>query len=186
LLEKDPLRRFRRAADAAFALTKLGGADERTLHEAMIVDPSSPGASLETMSSASTVADLVEETVSDAPVVPRSRVVEPIELPPFPASWRPPLKPRTSMRLLTAGIGLWGLRTIPFVDRDPERDVLWDVLGRARISRRAEVVILEGTAGCGKTRLAEWICERAHEVGAATILRAVHAPERGPNEGIGA
>lgn len=196
LLEKDPLKRFRRAADAAFALSKLGGVDERTLHQAMVVDPSGAGddePSIVTLgeagevSSAETIALEIQETdeVAAHTPPPRMRAMEPIAVPPFPDSWRPPPRRRASMRLFTAGIGLWGLRTIPFVDRDAERDAVWSVLGRVRQARRPEVVILEGAAGCGKTRLAEWIGERAHEVGAASMLRAVHAPERGPNDGIG-
>jgi tetratricopeptide (TPR) repeat protein len=46
------------------------------------------------------------------------------------------------------------------------------------------VVLLEGPAGAGKSRLAQWLCERAHETGAATVLKAVHSPRAGPGHGV--
>ncbi len=48
------------------------------------------------------------------------------------------------------------------------------------------VVILRGAAGCGKSRLAEWLTRRADEVGAAIVLRATHAPSPGSHDGVAA
>src|SRR5205085_6556987 len=89
-----------------------------------------------------------------------------------------------SMRLVGAGLGLYGLRSIRLVDREPERDALWSQMKRCADKSRAHVAVLEGPGGCGKSRLAQWLCERAHEVGAAITLKAVHAPNPGASEGL--
>ncbi len=86
--------------------------------------------------------------------------------------------------LVFAGLGLFGFREAPFVDRDDERDLLWEGLRRARAERSVEVFLIEGAAGHGKSRLAEWLCVRAHEVGAARVLKATHDPAQGPMDGI--
>jgi len=106
-------------------------------------------------------------------------------LPPQPDSWRP-IHAETSAELVGAGLGLYGLRPVPLVDREPERDVLWEALARSRATRRGEVVVLHGPSGCGKSHLAEWIAERAHEVGAAHVLEAHHSEVPGPGHGLGA
>ena len=48
---------------------------------------------------------------------------------------------------------------------------------------QARLLVLQGAAGNGKSRLIEWMGERAHELGAATVLEAVHGPEGGPADG---
>lgn len=101
----------------------------------------------------------------------------------IPVAWRAAERPRIPMRLVGAGLGLYGVRAVPMVGRATERDELWTALREVQEQWSARVVTLHGAAGVGKTRLAEWLCERAHESGGATILRADHSPERG--DGIG-
>jgi len=109
----------------------------------------------------------------------------PIALPPpLPPSWRRPSEALSPRDLLGAGLGLFGLRPPPMVGREPERDAIWEALRDVDHRQHARVVVLYGSGGCGKSRLAEWICERAHEVGGATILRAFHSPEGGPTDGL--
>ncbi len=78
---------------------------------------------------------------------------------------------------------MYRLRRIPLVDRENERDALWDALRRVHAGRTG-VVALEGPGGTGTTRLAEWLCERAAEVGAATPLRASHGSNPNPGHGL--
>jgi tetratricopeptide (TPR) repeat protein len=88
------------------------------------------------------------------------------------------------MKLVGAGLGLYGLRSIPLVGRRAERDALWSALAEVCSSHQARLVLLRGAAGNGKTRLAEWIAQRAHEVGGATVLRASHGPSPGAGDGL--
>ncbi|HYN22990.1 MAG TPA: serine/threonine-protein kinase, partial [Thermoanaerobaculia bacterium] len=123
LLQKEPGRRFVRAADAAWTLMRLG---EPTL----------------------------TPIPSPAPPSPR-------ESPPLPATWAPAVSRPPSMKLVGAGLGLYGLRSIPLVGRRAERDVLWQTLAEVHSEQRVRFVLLRGAAGNGKTRLAEGIAERA-------------------------
>ena len=105
-------------------------------------------------------------------------------VPPLPENWRSG-RSEHSGAVLGAGIGLFGLRSVPLVDRDDERTVLWDALREVGETEAPRLVALTGPAGCGKSRLAEWLCDRAHEVGAAMTLRADHSPIPGTGQGLG-
>ncbi|MFZ5480748.1 MAG: protein kinase domain-containing protein [Myxococcota bacterium] len=104
-------------------------------------------------------------------------------LPPMPPDWRRP-EPEPE-RLVGAGLGLWGLREVPLVGRDAERDRLWGALAAVHADGLARAVVVSGPAGTGKTRLAAWLRDRAHEAGVATCLTALHGPRPGPAEGLG-
>lgn len=111
-------------------------------------------------------------------------------VPPVAETWRQTQTPATGERLRQAlmgvGLRLYGLRAIPLVNREHERDALWDGLQRVGRDGVATAIALIGSAGCGKSRLAEWLCERAHELGAATVFRASHGPSPTPNDGLSA
>lgn len=94
-----------------------------------------------------------------------------------------PTDPRADA-LAAASVSLFGLRAAPFIGREPERGAAWDALQRIRESGQAEALILEGTAGAGKSRLAEWFCRRVAEIGAAQVLRATHAHHGGAASGL--
>ena len=102
----------------------------------------------------------------------------------LPVTWRRAEVPTPPLRLVGAGLGLYGLRAVPLVGREAERDRLWEGLRGTLDSGAAQVFVLHGAAGVGKSRLADWLCERAHEVGGAAVLRAVHGREGGPAEGL--
>lgn len=104
--------------------------------------------------------------------------------PPLPPTWRRPGPQAPVRHLLGAGLGLYGLRQIPLVDRDNERDLVWETLQAVHEGGGARVVVIRGPAGIGKTRLAEWLVERAAEVGAAVAMRAGHGPGGGPLDGL--
>ncbi len=240
LLEKEPARRFRRAADALWALAQLadGGSaalltappapppDDATMAtpppaedfstdatvevslprarpeadapsdtggtpaEATVAGgppddmataatwmPSSEWTPSPTFSTAGTIGD--DETAAlECPLLDE-------QPPPIPTTWRTGDGRVSTTRLLGVGLGLYDLRPLPFVGREAERDLLWQAVRRSAEAHRAQAVVLTGPAGFGKSRLASWLAERAHETGAAEILRALHAPMPGPGLGIG-
>jgi tetratricopeptide (TPR) repeat protein len=175
LLQKAPEDRFRSAADAAWALAQLGEPEPSlVVSGASTVGPEGSLASLGTLD---------EITVELEPEV--SRVGDPaaatVRRPPFPRRWRPLELPRDYE---AAGAGLFGLRAVPLVGRERERDQLWAALGATIEAGRAQIAVLSGAAGCGKSRLARWLCERAVELGVAQVFRAAHGPVEGPGLGL--
>ncbi len=233
LLEKDPARRFQRAADAAWALMQLGAPLARVLGEDE--DPSLrglPGEGGDTSPlgmltprpvDPPTTRPLAPTTRGNPtqPLPPRTEPLSPpstrplserpspldvpdpihlqpleprpfeeplLRLPPMPATWRRgghEAGPALAVPLLRgAGLGLLSLRVLDIVGREVERDLLWETLARVRRMGRARAVVLIGPTGTGKSRMAEWLCERAHELGAANMLKAEHSPEPAPGEGV--
>ncbi len=108
-----------------------------------------------------------------------ARKATPRAAPPMPRSWRTagetrPAATRRRGVLPGAGLSLFGLRTVGLVDRDDERTWLWEALRAVVEQKRARAIVLEGPTGTGKSRLAEWLCDRAFEVGTAQVLEATH------------
>lgn len=82
--------------------------------------------------------------------------------------------------------GLLGVRPSPFVGRQEEREALMEI---ARdIARDDEptkrFVLLSGTAGVGKSRLAEWLCQEVHERALMIPLRARYRKISAPLDGV--
>jgi tetratricopeptide (TPR) repeat protein len=99
---------------------------------------------------------------------PQGGHVRPPPAPP-PADWRTAAgdaRPPSGV-----GLGLFGMRPVPMVGRDAERDTLWGWLLQVRRARSPGLAVLRGPRGEGKTRLAEWLAETADETGAAVVLR---------------
>jgi tetratricopeptide (TPR) repeat protein len=188
LLEKDPSRRYQWAADAARALFAL----DARVHDEAQGQGAEPGDEAQASTVVFVTLDWTDlETRFDrprprAPGGEASAVLPSTGEPPAPpASWHRPEQPRASGRLLGAGLGLWGLRSIPLVDRIEERDRMWAALGRVCREGTARALLLEGPSGCGKSRLAEWLCERTAELAVAQPVRAVYGPTAGPHDGLG-
>ncbi len=194
LLAKDPLARFQRAADAARVLLLLGDVDDDGDDTETTAFPS------RLPSRTSTLAVRTDTFAVDTATEARTRKVEPppsfrrIPATPVdmagvtarvPDDWRRRPGP-ISPALRGAGLGLYGLRTIPLVAREHERDQLWGALLDVGRTNRPRVVVVRGRSGTGKSRLVEWIAERADELGAAVLVRALHAPIGGPAHGVGA
>ncbi|TXD39404.1 protein kinase [Lujinxingia vulgaris] len=205
MMAKRTCDRFQRAADAAWALANLtlpgegeaGGplfdaavswydrerdADDafRASHTTVILPHLHAGATRRSSTAslnAGDWGDALEEAAAtcDEPVSPG---------PPLPLSWRRGQEAAISNELIGISLGLFGLRAIPLVDREEERDKLWSLLHGVHRSRRARMVLIEGAAGTGKSQLARWLCERAEEVGGAVALEAWHSPVQGPRDGI--
>jgi tetratricopeptide (TPR) repeat protein/CheY-like chemotaxis protein len=192
LLAKDPLHRFRCAADAARGLLDLGHPDLTEPEEDLrtgIVEP---------ILMARTELDQLETEAQTADHGPLGEMAElaaePMTLfldgatiawrrPGLPTSpnqiraglpmdWRRPAPARPALDLVGAGLNLFGLRKAAFTGREAERDRLWEMLTQVHKTRRAHGMILHGESGTGKTRLASWIAQRAAEVGAASVLSA--------------
>lgn len=197
MLAKEIDARFQRAADAAWALRQIAG------------PPPNPGQipGLAVLSNLRGSGDAARATVPlrqghpdrddlswgeyESDTVPGNDgdVSGPVatvgDAPPMPGTWRRPRPPHVVRPLVGAGLGLWGLRAIPFADRDELRERLWRQLGAVRKTGAAQVALLTGSAGVGKSRLAQWLGERADEAGAATLLSVFHRPNGAPGEALG-
>jgi len=194
MLAKHPRDRFQRASDAALALLSLDLVEDS---EEISLSRKTRGEEDETIANAPPISDqLFPELSSDRRRVIRAELrssLPPageggrgeIMAPPLPDDWRQISDQHRADRLHGVGLGLYGLRSIPLVGREAERDQMWSALGRVRAQGRARVVVLRGSAGTGKSRLAKWLCERAHEIGAAHVLRAFHSEDGGPLDGMG-
>ena len=204
LLQKKPLDRFQRAADAAEALRALGTPSSSVLQ--VITLPPEPAAQrAEVERDLADDADTIRATISTDPDHSRhsissiSNVVlqrpltdappaEPLKtrywvLPHLPSQWRE--STTHAEPLLGAGLSLYGLRHIPLVGRELERDRMWAALHATHRKKSPHVIALRGPAGHGKSRLAAWLSRRAHEVGASTNLSAMHSRNGGPLDGLG-
>ncbi len=80
--------------------------------------------------------------------------------------------------------GLLGLRPSPFVARNAERTRLLEIAAQVAEHGGHRFVLLAGDAGVGKSRLAEWLCEEAHEHGMMVPLRARYRKIAAPLDGI--
>lgn len=188
LLHKEPDARFRRAADAAFALRELGTA----LRPAVPLDARvAPARDRDTLDDLLDAADDLSITLphGQAPLPETLREPEVVEAPlrdvrppPVPASWRAGHVGEAPPPLM--GTALFGRRAVPLVGREAERHRLWSALRRVHDQGCAQAVVLRGPAGVGKSALARWLGERAHEVGAATPLTATHDPLGGRRHGL--
>jgi len=207
LLAKPIGERFTRAADAAWALTHLEPPEQddhapTVQFSSMSRDAILASAALYAAADEgddATIAlptrEWMQESATeplwdnDAPTIPiriggRDPRLPLATRPPPSKEWRRPRLDR-SPALLGAGLNLFGLRSVPLVGREKIRDQLWKALGEVDLEGQARLVTLEGSQGVGKSRLAQWLCERAHELGAAEVEHAVHSPVRGTADGLG-
>ncbi|MBW2456160.1 MAG: protein kinase [Deltaproteobacteria bacterium] len=211
LLHKAPFCRFVRAADAARALVELDDVEpgEASFEGPDEVEPEAtekwtlaPPTALATRvasepatarwaqaeRSAAATQDAETPAEAEATVVLDMPTADSEPLPPappqIPKSWRRPEAPPRPLRMIGVGLGLYGLRPLPLVGRERERDAIWAGLRGVQDSSRSRLVLLRGSAGTGKSCLAEWMGQRADEVGAATVLKATYSPIQGPADGL--
>ena len=193
-LRVDVKHRFRRAADALYALP-MGRADrspvgsgsdlrlvtrEPSLTQAMPISGDSEVTRVWQRTKLAPPPDLSSTASADGPSKLPTRLA-----PPLPDDWRPLDDQDLPMPLVDTGLGLFDLREVPFVSRHKERDLIWQNLHRVVNDGDFRIVLLLGPEGCGKSALAQWTTTRAHEVGASIPLKLIHSP--GPDtiaEGI--
>lgn len=182
LLQKDPARRFRRAADALHAFRGLGPPRDGPVLPRSVVAPDrlppAGGEDATVVDETTRPVELVSGVTSGLPLTAASA-----QAPPLPTDWRRSEPERREEPPM--GLGLFGLRPPPLVDRVDERDALWRALRDVDRTGRVHAVVLSGPEGSGKSRLAEWLCQRAHETGAAHFQKGSHAPIPGPTHGLG-
>ncbi|MEM6931313.1 MAG: serine/threonine-protein kinase, partial [Myxococcota bacterium] len=175
MMAKDPRERFQRAADAAWALMQL---------PAPVSDDIDDEDELDTISVLQSDRERtrtlpVEAWRSVAPRAGQPALTAAKTRAPIPRDWVRPHhdQPRVGAR----GLGLFGLFECPLVARTEERNQLWRALVE---ERRLQLAVVSGPDGIGKSRLAAWLCERAHEVGVAEVFRTSFALDTNGGKGL--
>ncbi|MCA9541979.1 MAG: hypothetical protein KC620_23945, partial [Myxococcales bacterium] len=103
----------------------------------------------------------------------------------MPTDWRE-LQPNAAPPPLQGvGRSLFGQREPRSCGRGVERDALWATLRAVVAGQGARAIVLEAPSGYGKRHLSQWIAYRAHEMGAAVLLRTDHERPHGPACGLG-
>ncbi len=206
----DPAQRFRTAADAARALptanstgvcgpanapARPAGGEASSAATTQQVDTIGLGDTID-FDETSALADVAYATTvpahepsppraGDAAAPPPDHLTEMDGRTPIPEDWRTGGRSELPLPEIGTGLGLFGLREAPYVDRDRPRDRLWAALRQAQREQQPKIVLVVGEAGAGKSRLVEWMAARAHQLGVAAVLRAVHTPGgEGPAEGL--
>ncbi len=178
LLQKNPTRRFKFAADAIAMLQELGPARAGSACSQETA-PAAPEAAdtlddflggLGMSSADTTFAELLIPRIQQQGQVPATVRTPDLRAAPMPADWRAPHV--SEERLPPAAVALFGLRSLPVVGRQQARDRLWERLRQMHQHRRAQGLLMHGVTGVGKSAVARWLCERAHETGAAIPIRA--------------
>jgi len=195
LMAKDPADRFRRASEAAAALSRVTlAAHDATIsffgldEDDVATDPaiSAELTILLSRADSSRLTTLVDtedrtETLDDFEGFTQESVNS------IPSTWRPPeRKARTPVPVVGAGLAVYWLRSVPLVGREREQDALWNSLGLVVEARSARAAVLRGPPGFGKSRLATWLAERAHEIGGCSTMTVHYGTDGARRDGLAA
>jgi serine/threonine protein kinase/tetratricopeptide (TPR) repeat protein len=201
LLARPTHLRFRRAADAAYALSLLDEVEAMPVDsDLLLMTGATSGLGGGWGSTEISVEEPADETIFGAGFQVGEPTAEGLAEPLFP---RPPLPggatqtgewaalslpgeggagEHIGVELAGAGLGLFDLRPVPLTGRTHIREALWARLAEVDAGGHARAVLLRGPAGVGKSRLAEWLTARAHETGAAVTLRLQNGATSPPTE----
>ena len=172
LLQPSPRDRFRCAAEARWALSRIEG----TVAMAGPRGASAQGPTLTAQLDFSSPSSVEPSP----PVAPRR------EDRPLPWSdWRDVAPPAVEpVQPPEPGLALHGLRPLALFGREPLQDALWERLRQVRRTGRAQAVLLRGAAGTGKSRLAQWLSVVAVEAGLAASMTARFYERSGAHRGL--
>jgi serine/threonine protein kinase/tetratricopeptide (TPR) repeat protein len=195
LLAKAPEDRPQRAADAAWLLAHLKEPDDVGPQRWIFPDLAAHQGLSESLPTPQPLAlgdiDDVDDPTEILPTAGATSLATPTrtgfrrsDVPPVPASWREPQAPPNDIRLVGSSQRILGLRRLSLVGRHRERDALWNVLLDVDRHHAPGLVLLSGGYGSGVSRLAAWICVRAHEVGAAHVAMLGHRDSEEPARAI--
>ena len=159
LLEKSIFDRCQRAADAAKVLREMPSPDSASWGQ------------------------LIEAPPAEEPSEPLLRPNA--ETHRIPESWRVDRQEAEPAQLKGGGLGLFGMRAIPLVDREEIRDHLWQQIRTVQEQQRPLATSIVGSFGSGKTKIAEWLARRTHAIGAVEFFHCTHSRRGGPTDGLG-
>jgi len=191
LLAKSPRNRFQCAADAAWSLQAIQ--DTPDSKKARVKTPLPIPEDIQvgrTVTLAVTMGTEISDHSFDFRRGMKARTPAPIIgapplRPPLAETWRgPSTEPGLAVHPSAVGLGLYGLRSIPFVAREQERDFIWESLFASAKTGNPRAVVVSGDPGAGKSQLAQWITQRAHELGAAIVLNVSHSPTDAANSAL--
>jgi len=154
LLQKHPLDRFLRAADAAIALTALDGAPLVDGSGAVREQVLALGAADTWVLDAVQGEDVPQETPMDVAAIP---------VPVCPAS-----PPRARPPRSDGGVAMLAQRSPRVIGRERAEQELWRWLHEAHTRRRVFWVEIVAPPGLRAEALCRWLAFRAHEVGVAS------------------
>lgn len=186
LLAKHPRVRVRRAADAAWGILGLGDPGATSARSPEVRLDEDPGSrtlhELATLDCLGETGWVTPSTVEESSVS-RSSIgsTSPTVPPPVPPIWH---SADSGGSALPTRARLYGLRRVPILGRISERDHLWRAVVAAEREGMPRCVAIVGAAGVGKSALARWVSERAHELGSASMWRANHHPVAGRASGL--
>ncbi|MEZ4433210.1 MAG: protein kinase [bacterium] len=184
MLARDWRTRYRSAAAAAAALARVVAPGSRI--ELPVRDPLRPITAPAPIAADDTTASLhtLDWITLPTMALPEGGPAHG-ERPPLPPDWRRAVRQASDATLLAgAGRALFGLRALPFVGRAAERDRIWAALAAVHRGGGVRVVVLRGAPGTGKSRLAQWMAERADEVGGGFVVDLRHGSTPGPGDGV--
>jgi serine/threonine protein kinase len=184
LIARDPVRRPMLAADVIEAIERMDLARNRAPASPFVDQPEHDKPTVVSAFDARTVpieesVDTVDEPPPEVRVHAPLTEITPLDLMRAADSARP-----VEDEPLAGAYGLFGLREVPVLGRTEERAAVWEAVRAAVVERKPTVVLLEGPAGSGKSRLARDALERASELGVATTFVTWWSQEASGDDGL--